>query len=93
MKNELINQIIEMEWELFQQTQNVGGRAWCQDDKVQFDANRKAQFDIWDEKTLQLYLQDLQEAESGHFEICLHDGNNGAGRVSVAERPASGDQR
>lgn len=64
MKNELINQIIAIEWEMFQQTQNVGGRAWCQDDKVQFDANRKAQFDIWDEKTLQLYLQDLQEAES-----------------------------
>ena len=63
MKNELINQIIAMEWEMFQQTQNVGGRAWCQDDKVQFDANRMAQFDIWDEKTLQLYFNDLQEAE------------------------------
>ena len=64
MKNELINQIIAMEWEMFQKTQNVGGRAWCQDDKVQFDANRRAQFEIWDEKTLQSYLHDLQEAES-----------------------------
>ena len=49
---------------MFQKTQNVGGRAWCQDDKVQFDANRRAQFEIWDEKTLQSYLHDLQEAES-----------------------------
>ena len=64
MKNELINQIIATEWEMFQKTQNVGGRAWCQDDKVQFDANRRAQFEIWDEKTLQSYLHDLQEAES-----------------------------
>ena len=64
MKNELINQIIAMEWEMFQQTQNVGGRAWCQDDYKQFDGNRRAQFENWDEKTLQLYLGDLQEAES-----------------------------
>lgn len=63
MKNELINQIIAIEWEMFQKTQNVGGRAWCQDDQVQFDANRRAQFEIWDEKTLALYLRDLQEAE------------------------------
>ena len=64
MKNELINQIIAMEWGMFQQTQNVGGRAWCQDDYKQFDGNRRAQFENWDEKTLQLYLGDLQEAES-----------------------------
>ncbi|MBR5931311.1 MAG: DUF4125 family protein [Lachnospiraceae bacterium] len=63
MKNELINQIIEMEWDMFQKTQNVGGRAWCQDDYKQFDGNRRAQFESWDEKTLQLYLKDLQEAE------------------------------
>ncbi len=63
MKNELIDQIIAMEWEMFQQTQNVGGRAWCQDDKVQFDANRRAQFEIWDEKTLRLYLTDLEKAQ------------------------------
>ena len=63
MKNELIEQIIAIEWEMFQKTQNVGGRAWCQDDYKQFDGNRRAQFVNWDEKTLQLYLQDLKEAE------------------------------
>ena len=64
MKNELISQIIADEWEMFQNTQNVGGRAWCQNDRVQFDANRRAQFENWDEKTLQLYFKDLQEAKT-----------------------------
>ena len=66
MKNELISQIIAMEWEMFQQTQNIGGRAWCQNDRIQFDANRKAQFENWDEKTLRLYLNDLEEAEAAN---------------------------
>ena len=64
MKEELINQIIAEEWEMFQNTQNVGGRAWCQDDKVQFDANRRAQFEIWNENTLRLYLIDLEKAKN-----------------------------
>lgn len=63
MKNELINQIMEEEWDMFQKTQNVGGRAWCQDDRIQFDANRRAQFDNWNENTLRLYFNDLQEAK------------------------------
>ena len=63
MKKEWIEQIIAIEWEMFQKTQNVGGRAWCQDDYKQFDGNRRAQFVNWDEKTLRLYLQDLKEAE------------------------------
>ena len=72
MKNELINQIIAEEWDMFQKTQNVGGRAWCQDDQIQFDANRRAQFDTWDEKTLQLYQKDLLEAkEEGQNPVTL----------------------
>ena len=63
MKEKLINEIIEEKWEMFQKTQNVGGRAWCQDDRVQFDANRKAQFENWDEKTLASYRNDLKEAK------------------------------
>ena len=62
MKEEIMNQIIAEEWDMFQKTQNVGGRAWCQDDKVQFDANRRAQFDLWNEETLRSYLNDLQTA-------------------------------
>ncbi len=30
-KAKLINDIVNMEWDFFQKTQNVGGRADCQD--------------------------------------------------------------
>lgn len=63
MKNELIEQIISEEWEMFQNTQNIGGRAWCQDDYRQFVGNRRAQFENWDEETLRLYSGDLQDAK------------------------------
>ena len=63
MKDAYMNEIIETEWDMFQKTQNAGGRAWCQDDKVQFDANRRAQFDLWDEETLASYLGDLNAAK------------------------------
>lgn len=63
MKDEYIEQILAIEWDMFQKTQNIGGRAWCQNDHLQFDANRMAQFINWDEQTLALYLKDLKEAE------------------------------
>ena len=63
MKNELTEWIIEAEWEMFQNTTNIGGRAWCQDDKRQFDGNRRAQFENWDETTLRFYSEDLKEAK------------------------------
>ncbi len=64
MKETLVEEIVELEWEMFQKTQNVGGRAWCQDDRLQFDSNRKGQFLQWDEKTLQSYLKDLKAAQA-----------------------------
>lgn len=63
MKETLVEKIVDLEWEMFQKTQNAGGRAWCQDDRFQFDTNRKGQFFQWDEKTLQLYLKDLEDAQ------------------------------
>ena len=63
MREQIIRTIVDIEWEMFQKTQNVGGRAWCQDDRHQFESNRLGQFRQWDEKTLSLYLGDLQRAE------------------------------
>ena len=63
MREQIIRTIVDIEWEMFQKTQNVGGRAWCQDDRHQFESNRLGQFRQWDEKTLSLYLEDLKRAE------------------------------
>ena len=62
--NPIIEQIVEMEWEMFQNVRNTGGRAACQDDFETFDVMRKSQFLIWDLPLLEGYWQDLQEGKA-----------------------------
>ena len=70
---ESIDQIIKIEWEMFQRTQNIGGRASCQEDYKTFQGMRSSQFAAWSEVVRLYYLGDLQEAE-------------GKGRNLVAEK-------
>ena len=58
-KAKLINDIVNMEWDFFQKTQNVGGRADCQDQPVTFGIMRRSQFRCWSEDTLAQYRSDL----------------------------------
>ncbi len=41
-KLDLINKILEKEWKLFSQLNNIGGRASCQDNQEEFFIMRKA---------------------------------------------------
>ena len=59
---ETIDQIVQMEWEMFQEVRNIGGRASCQDNRATFDIMRASQFDTWPRKLLESYLQDLKNA-------------------------------
>ena len=58
-KDELIQQILALEWPMFQQVRNRHGRAACQDDERTFTIMRLSQFAAWDEATLTSYYQDL----------------------------------
>lgn len=62
--NPIIEQIVEMEWEMFQNVRNTGGRAACQDDFETFHVMRKSQFLTWDLPLLESYWQDLQEGKA-----------------------------
>ena len=62
--NPIIEQIVEMEWEMFQNVRNTGGRAACQDDFETFEVMGKSQFLIWDLPLLESYWQDLQEGKA-----------------------------
>ena len=62
--NPIIEQIVEMEWEMFQNVRNTGGRAACQDDFETFDVMRESQFLTWDLPLLESYWQDLQEGKA-----------------------------
>ena len=68
-REQLINEIIEREWEQFQYVQNEGGRASCQDDHETFVIMRKSQFMNWTEALLESYRQDLIEAEANHWNL------------------------
>jgi hypothetical protein len=61
-REDLTNNILELEWDMFTNVTNVGGRAPCQDDRPTFMIMRKAQADIWSMNTLISYLHDLKHA-------------------------------
>ena len=64
MKEQLIEKIVELEWQQFQKVQNEGGRASCQDNRPTFNIMRTSQFLVWEMEILESYYQDLQDAEA-----------------------------
>ncbi|MDR2478367.1 MAG: DUF4125 family protein [Treponema sp.] len=58
----LIDRLADLEWDSFQNIKNIDGRAACQDNRREFDINRKSQFASWNDETLESYLQDLEAA-------------------------------
>ena len=61
---ELINEIIALEWAFFDKVQNEGGRAACQDDFRTFQAMRASQYEAWDGATLSSWRGDLTAARA-----------------------------
>jgi hypothetical protein len=64
MKEKLILDIIELEWEMFSNVNNLGGRASCQEDYFTFKIMRSSQAEAWTEELLQSYYHDLVQAKS-----------------------------
>ena len=66
-RTEMTADILNREWDMFQQVQNVGGRASCQENERAFRLMRQAQFAAWNEDMLASYQKDLIRAEeTGH---------------------------
>jgi hypothetical protein len=62
-KEESISRIAEIEWDLFSNVQNRGGKASCQEDPETFKIIRTSNFMGWSDETLESYLNDLEEAK------------------------------
>ncbi len=69
MLEQQIEKIISQEYEMFDEVQNVNGRASCQDDFKTFRIMRASQFSAWDEATLDLYDQDLVDAKAANINL------------------------
>lgn len=63
-RENLVVDIVEAEWEMFQAVNNIGGKASCQGDLKTFRIMRASQLANWSEATLDSYLSDLREAET-----------------------------
>jgi hypothetical protein len=63
MKDNIIDQIIEIEWNMFSGVSNIGGRASCQEDPETFKIMRSSQFAAWATDVLTSYLDDLISAK------------------------------
>lgn len=61
-EDEVINEIIELEWAMFDKVNNEGGRAGCQDDEWTFYAMRYSQFAAFGIDVLDSYRQDIYTA-------------------------------
>ena len=63
MTRELIENIVDREWSMFDRVRNEGGRASCQNDPATFRIMRTSQFMTWPEDLLRSYLADLEAAD------------------------------
>ena len=61
---QLMEKLIGLEWKDFDRTQNIGGRADCQDDWNTFSIMRRSQYMTWTVPMLQSYISDFEEADA-----------------------------
>lgn len=61
-KKQLIEELIELEYDAFDKTRNVGGRAACQNDWPTFHIMRESQYMTWNEDMLESYIADFKMA-------------------------------
>ena len=63
-KEELVEEIVALEWKAFDKVENEGGRANCQDDWDTFSIMRKSQYNTWTMELLNSFIEDFNNANA-----------------------------
>ncbi|MCD8379744.1 MAG: DUF4125 family protein, partial [Lachnospiraceae bacterium] len=82
-KDQLVNQIVQLEWAAFDAVQNEGGRASCQDDWATFSIMRKSQYQAWPEELLISYINDFLNANDQNWNLITEK----YGRMMISTDP------
>lgn len=85
IKKQLIDTLVKLEWEAFDQTQNEGGRASCQDDWNTFSIMRTSQYYTWNCEMLESYIQDFLDAKKRGWNLITEK----YGRMEESTAPLS----
>lgn len=68
-KEELVNAIVQLEWNAFDKVENLGGRADCQNNFNTFSVMRKSQYLAWPENLLESFYVDFVEANERNWNL------------------------
>lgn len=68
-KQKMVKKIIEIEWDMFSNLNNIGGRADCQNNRVMFDLMRKSQYFAWNCDLINSYYNDLIKAKENNYNL------------------------
>ena len=83
-KEQLVKELVALEWQNFDKVKNEGGRADCQDDWGTFSIMRTSQYLTWTEEMLESYIQDFKEAMSKGWNLITEK----YGRMMESTAPA-----
>lgn len=68
-KEELVEHMVSLEWQAFDEVQNEGGRADCQDDWGTFSIMRTSQYLAWPKEMIISYIQDFRLANAKKWNL------------------------
>lgn len=87
-RENLLDEIVRLEWKAFDKVKNKGGRASCQNDLYTFTIMRKSQYMTWTDEMLESIIEDFKAAN----DVCWNMIMEKYGRMMESTAPDEWDK-